>query len=238
VRRKEQSLSLPVILIGLAMLALSPRALLQPVVVGVVFLGLTLRCLLKAGNDGPGSRCLWLLPPLFALWVNMDSWFILGPITVFLFWLGSLVDGWTGRSAALKPGTLGKVLLVGLLACLLNPHHYRAFALPTELAYLVGSVTDLAPAWMVAGGRSLQQILAVDPHYITWLSTLTHQFLSEPGQGFNLVGLAYYLLLLLGLASFVGILVRNPRELHFPQLLVWLLFALLSMLQARLIAFF
>src|SRR5262249_12699825 len=121
---------------------------------------------------------------------------------------------------------------------LLNPHHYRAFVLPTELAYLVVSVTDLAPSWMVAGGQTLQQIRAVDPQYITWLSPLTHQYLSEPSLGFNLGGLAYYLLLLLGLASFVVILIRNPRDLHFPELLAWLLFALLSMLQARLIAFF
>jgi len=42
----------------------------------------------------------------------------------------------------------------------------------------------------------------------------------------------------LGLASFVGTLIRNPRDLHFPELLAWLLFALFSMLQARLIAFF
>src|SRR5262249_6394010 len=108
-RRPEQSLWLPIILVGLAMLALSPRALLQPVVVSFFLLGLTIYLLTKDTADHAGSRPFWLLVPLFALWANVDAWFILGPICVFLFWLGALMDGWTSRSSPVKPALLGKV---------------------------------------------------------------------------------------------------------------------------------
>jgi hypothetical protein len=237
-RRPSQGLWLPVILVALSMLALSTRAFLQPLVVSFFFLGLTLYWLTKSKTEDSSSRRLWLLPPLFALWVNMDAWFILGPITVFLFWLGTLIDGWTGRSTSVKPGLLGKVLLVGLAACLLNPYHFRAFTLPTELATMIVSVTDIFPSWMVAGGQTVQQIREVDPQFMNLLSPLSSQYFSVPGQGFNVAGLAYYLLFLAGLASFVLLLFRNPREVHFSQLLIWFFFALLSLVQSRLIPFF
>src|SRR5262249_44402354 len=92
---------------------------------------------------------LWLLPPLFALWVNLDSWFILGPFTVALFLVGEALHDYFAAAPpgpdAPEPGTkrrLGLILAVGLAACLLNPHGVYGFALPPELAYLLVSATD------------------------------------------------------------------------------------------------
>jgi tetratricopeptide (TPR) repeat protein len=238
IRRPEQSRWLPIIFVGLAMLALSTRALLQPTCISFLFLGLTLYWLWKAGTEEGAVKRLWLLPPLFALWVNLDSWFILGPIVVFLYWLGALVDGWTGRPVSLKPAALGKVLAVGLVACLLNPHHFRAFVVPNELAYLIVNVTDLLPSWMVAGGKTVQQIRAVDPNTITWISPLAWLHLTHVGLGNNVAGWTYFVLLLCGLVSFALPLIRFPRMVSFSALLVWLIFAVLSMLQARLVPFF
>ena len=277
-RRPEQGLWLPVIFVGLSMLTLSTRAFLQPFVVSFFFLGLTLYWLTKARTADSSTRHLWLLPLLFALWVNMDAWFILGPITVFLFWLGALVDGWIGRSGPVKPALLGKVFLLSLAGCMVNPHHFRAFTLPTELAAEIVSVTNIFPSWMVAGGTTVQQIREVDPQFMNLISPLSRQFITETGQGLNVAGVAYFVLLLLGLGSFLMPMAQGRRDsyrllmllalaavsllfaflfrmyfvlfwlvlplagcargISYSRYLVWLFFALLSLLQARLIPFF
>src|SRR5205085_12340755 len=113
------------------------------------------------GTGTPAPRSLWLLPPLFALWVNLDSWFLLGPLTIALFVLGEgLQRSLSGpRKEGLKRlKSLALVLAVGLAACLLNPYGVRALALPPELAYLVVRVTGPLPAEWVAAGTTLEQI--------------------------------------------------------------------------------
>src|SRR5262245_60879789 len=83
-RRPEQSLWIPTACTGLAMLTLSPRLIqFQPTIMSLLFLALTLLILHKARH----TRWLWLLVPLFVLWVNLDIWFILGPIAAGLYLL-------------------------------------------------------------------------------------------------------------------------------------------------------
>src|SRR5205807_1548788 len=76
----------------LALLAVSTRYFLQPTMVSYLFLGLTLYLLTRdegKTNAAGAPRHLWLLPPLFALWVNLDAWFFLGPLCVGLYLLGT-----------------------------------------------------------------------------------------------------------------------------------------------------
>src|SRR5947209_15935469 len=69
----------------LAVLAMSPRLLLQPACLSLLLLAVCL-WLLRTGG-----RALYALPALVALWVNLDGWFLLGPLLVALFGLGPLL---------------------------------------------------------------------------------------------------------------------------------------------------
>src|SRR5262249_1052868 len=109
----------------LAVLAMSPRLLLQPACLSLLLLAVCLSLLCA------GGRALAVLPAVFALWVNLDSWFLLGPLLVRLFWLGELL----GPSAS-RP-RLPFVLLACGIACLVSPHHVHALALPDELSFAV-----------------------------------------------------------------------------------------------------
>src|SRR5262249_30380666 len=106
-RRPGQSLWLPAAATGLALLAVSTRFFLQPLVVSYLFLGLTLYLLTRAEAQPAAAappRSLWLLPPLFALWVNLDAWFFLGPLCVGLWLLGACLQ------PGMRRGPLARVL--------------------------------------------------------------------------------------------------------------------------------
>lgn len=127
VRRTDGGrITLPAACTLLALLALSPRLLLQPVVLSYCFLGLTLWLLWRAPSvPGTALKRFGPLLGLFVLWVNLDSWFFLGPLLVACFWLGDRrrIPGW--------------LLPASLAVCLLNPHHVRAFTLPVELSLVL-----------------------------------------------------------------------------------------------------
>jgi len=100
-RRAGQSLWIPAACTALAILTISPRLYLQPFYLSFLFLGLTLWLLYRPerlrakASEQPGRsslRAWWLLPPLFALWVNCDQWFFLGPSVVALYLAGELLQ--------------------------------------------------------------------------------------------------------------------------------------------------
>jgi hypothetical protein len=204
---------------ALALLAMSPRLLLQPVCLSYLFLGLTLWLLWRSQPDNPageaapaGRQVRRYLPLLllFALWVNVDEWFWLGPLLVALFWVG----GWV-RAGPRPPAW---VVPAGLAACLLNPYGYRAFTLPAELSPVL---------W----DSGLQQDLRFRRLFASpW------QFgdLTASGAGVNLAAWAYFGLVGLGLASFV----LRWKDLSGWRLPVWLVFGLLGAWQVRTLPFF
>ena len=82
-----------------AVLALGPWLLLQPVLASLFGTALTLYLLerpaLVEGVPGRAEDAIcgaWLLVPLFALWANLDGWFLLGPVLVGLYALGEAVQ--------------------------------------------------------------------------------------------------------------------------------------------------
>ncbi len=223
---------MPACCVALAVLSVSARVFLQPTCLSFVLLALTLWLLrrprqLRARADGdapPSYRALWLLPPLFALWVNLDAWFLLGPLTVGLYLLGEYLQDVAGPARAgddrPAPGelrTLGLVLLVGLAACLLNPYHVYAFQLPPSL------LPDSAGAALGHDGEFRRLYL------MPWENVYFNK-----GVGLSAAGLAYFPLLVLGLVSF-GMLAPAVR---WWRVLLWLAFAALSLLHARAIPFF
>jgi hypothetical protein len=142
----------PAFCTALALLAMSTRLLLQPATLSYLFLALALWFVRERGQ-GPAKQPVRLLPPwplfvLFVAWANADGWFVLGLATVGLVWLGQALDcertkDGSARSV-LRP--LSFVLPLALLAaaCLLNPGHVAAFALPAELGSL-GAAGDTSP---------------------------------------------------------------------------------------------
>jgi tetratricopeptide (TPR) repeat protein len=218
-RRQGQSLWIPAACTALAILVLSPRLYLQSTCLSFLFLGVTL-WLLTAVRQG-GKRWWWLLPPLFALWVNCDEWFFLGPLAMALYLAGELLRLRLGDADA-KPQAgelcmLGLVFAVSLAACLLNPHHVHALTLPPEFG-------------LTAAGDLIEH----DPQFqLRFLSPLRKDYY-QPYLGLSVAGMAYWPLVLAGLTSFVFVFGRAP----WWRLLVWIGFALLSLYNVRAIPFF
>lgn len=233
IRRPGQSLWLPAFCVALALVAMSPRLLLQPTCISFLFLGVTLWLLaceprardVQQAGDPFLRRRLIALAVLFALWVNLDSWFLLGPVLIVLFLLGEVLQETlspiiSGPDAP-RPGAKQQLLVllgVGLAACLLNPHHVRAFQVPPDLALYLSS----SPLRDDGNFQAL------------FLSPLEGDFLSKPSLGLNAAGLAYIPLVVLGLASFVV----NGGGWRGWRVTVFLAFLVLSALWARSVPFF
>ncbi len=129
-RRKSTSVAGPAAATVLGVLAVAPRLQLQPTLCSVVLLAMTVAILAFRVDPGrPKGNRVWVLVPLFALWVNVDGWFFLGPLALALFWIGERLGGQsTERRLSLR------LVGAGLIACLLSPHHVFAFALPPEVS--------------------------------------------------------------------------------------------------------
>jgi hypothetical protein len=226
VRRPGEAGWISAVCTALAVVVMSPRLLLQPACLSCFFLGLTFWLLWRAeartapvlpsplGGEGSGVRGrlrhYLFLPLLFAVWVNVDDWFWLGPLLAGLFWVGGRIRG--------DARTPGWVVPLGLAACLANPYGYRAFTLPAELSPVLwqsGLLEDVRFHRLFASPWELD-------------------LLSAAASGVNLARWAYFLLVGLGLASFVA----GRRSLAGWRLPVWLVFGLLGAWQARLVPFF
>ncbi len=204
---------------ALAILAMSPRLLMQPACVSYFLLGLTLWLLWR------GGRLVLLVPLICALWVNVDGWFFLGPLLLGLFWVAGKgavtqeeMDASAKPQAARQRFVSGTLVLASLAACLCSPHHFRAFVLPLELSVDPGVIA-----------------LRQDPRFRTLFASPWETGLHfETITAISLAAWAYFALVAIGLLSFV--LAR--KNVPAWRVLVWLVFALLGAWQARLIPFF
>jgi len=214
---------------AVAAVAAAPRLAMNPLVASVVFLSVTMFLLFRMPR-APGS---WRLPVAvgvtFWFWANCDAWFFVGPLALLLLLVGELV-----RTKALNadgPATppddplgplpdaamLAKALGVGVLACMLNPHHVRVWELPYELVGGPGT-EDLR----------LRQLLA---------APMTFDYWDNPGYGYNGNGLALALLLFGGLyaVALSGVVARlagkpwDVEPLPLPHALLWVGFAALGL---------
>lgn len=112
--------------VALALVCLGPHLALQPTMISYLLLAFTVWWLDRC--DRAGDWSLRAQVPLFVaqlFWANSDEWFLLGPITVGLYWLGSIV----------RPAPrIGWPIAAGMLAvCVLNPHRILVFKLPSSL---------------------------------------------------------------------------------------------------------
>jgi tetratricopeptide (TPR) repeat protein len=234
-RRRQTRVGWLALAAGCAVLALGPWLLLQSLLFSVIGVVLTLwllerPVLVEPSEVGKARTLRWLLVPLFALWANLDGWFLLGPVLVGLYALGSVLRndelGMMNDESRQNPATSCPSFIIHrssfilfaavLAACLLTPAHYHAFAWPVPLG-----LTHAERAWMSDPGG---QGLVVSP--------FGSLFRSSPV--FASAGAwAYYFLLAAGAVSFA-----LSRAWPAGRLLVWLALAALSAYQARTIPFF
>jgi len=118
----------------LAKVSYGPRTILF----GYVFIVLLLS-ILQAFRD-EGKARLWLLPPLFCIWINTHGSWALGLILFFLFGVSGLVEGVWGRvesrrwtRAELKHLVFTAGASIGAL--FINPYGWRAVYYPFDLAF-------------------------------------------------------------------------------------------------------
>lgn len=185
------------LILALGLLALSSRLELQPICVSYLLLALTLVGLEgfhprdREQSTSERRRRLIGVVALIVLWVNVDEWFLLGPLLVGLACIGTLLEHRSAPPAS-RSGDAGRaawgLLFAGaLLACLLNPYHVYALSLPESLTR--------------SGDASV------------------------PNQAWHApAALAYYLLVVLGLISFVA----NRSARRWSRALIWLALLALS----------
>lgn len=257
IRAAGSSLPTALFFVGLGLLAASPRFLMQTTVFSFLLFGLYLVVLHRTGLLGgieaarARPRLLWALPILMVLWVNLDGWFVAGLLLVWLTWAGVGLGRLLGRPAPVPGWTVGAAALATTAACLASPHHVHVFVLPPELATTLLGVTDSLgiglPESVMAGGKSLRSLQELDPTIAAGsalVSPLSSAYWSTSltGYGGNLAGMAYVPLLILSFLTF-ALVAWSSNQPEAPQpdgvrLLLWLVFGLMSMFQARLVPWF
>jgi len=160
-------------------------------------------------------RPWWTLAGIAAtqiFWVNLHSYFLLGPILTLCFLAGAAVRG-RAAGAMSRARQLGLILAVQVLACLVNPWHVRGAAFPLATLSYLRSADAMA--------RSPD-----DPGAAAW--GVIAEFMSPFGfigfHGARWTILAYLVLLGLAGMGFLALLWRR----HFGAALVIVAMALLS----------
>lgn len=236
------------LLAGLTVLVASQRPLPSPMLISYVFFGLMFLLLFRGGalgadadEDRPGQRALWGMPLLFALWVNLDTWFFLGLVTLALIVIGNLaasVLGWGGRD---RPAIQLAVVAASAAACALNPYGLQVFTFPAEAAYALG---PWLPRVLDGGAEALRGFERVDGESFrsNYFGPFHRNYLPILPQTFVLVSVAYFLLLLLSALAMVlrivSGLARNGSGVPVGRLLALGLAAYLGAMQYRMIPLF
>ncbi len=91
------------------------------------------------------SLCLWIIPFLQMVWVNLHSFFIFGLVLVAAFLGDALVNG---KDQRVKKQLL-IIFLISCLACLMNPFGFKGAFLPLTIFHeMVFSVSEHASVFL------------------------------------------------------------------------------------------
>jgi hypothetical protein len=154
---------------------------LRPQLIGMIFMVMTL-ILLEKFRQGH-ERALWLLPPIFLLWVNTHGSFVFGFFVLGVTWLcgqvqfsapGIFSQRWTERQSV-------QLLLAILLSALMlpiTPYGTRVAAYPLSMAFgqpvnvnniqewqRLGTDTILGKSFMIVGILFLLACLVQRPQF-------------------------------------------------------------------------
>ncbi len=116
----------------------APQFSLRPQMLGYLFLLLTLIAL-ERFHQGK-SRALWLLPPLFLIWVNTHGSWVIGLGAIVVYWASGLRDLRLGSIEAQRWSSAERIRLESIfLLCLavlpITPYGARVSASPFEFAF-------------------------------------------------------------------------------------------------------
>ena len=134
-----------------AVIAAAPRLTLSPLVGSVLLLAVTLFLLFRLPHRPNSWRFPIAIGIIFWIWANVDVWFFIGPLALALVLVGEVVQkkllgGTDAEAEPLGPlpdvRTLSRALAIGIVACMLNPHHVRVWELPFELTWAQGVNAD------------------------------------------------------------------------------------------------
>ncbi len=237
--RSKDSPLLPALeLTALTVLVASPRFLLQTTVVSFASLAFLLYLLARSGFFGALSRdepakpgALWQIPLLFLAWSNLDGFFVLGLAVLALATIGLATFAETRAHAK----RLGIIFGLAVVACVLNPHFFANFTLPTELAYMF---QDVLPSSLTPAGQTVAALNEGDPGFYTIVSPFSSLAITNPNFAYNFAGLAFYLLVLINVVSFIACGFVPGTKTLVARGLVCLSFGLLAAFQFRLIPFY
>ena len=139
---------------------------IRPHLLGYLFLVIELILLQLATRN---RRWLWLLPPLFALWVNCHGSYVFGIGVLLICWLCAFIRGNWGAVIAEtmdRQGrkSLGLALLLSLLALCCNPVGIRLLLYPFNVGFQQSAALGAVDEWLppdLRSGRTLGMIAAV-----------------------------------------------------------------------------
>lgn len=221
----------------LAILASAPYAHLRPQVLSMLFLSATIVLLYRLPWNENSWRQPAIVAGLFALWANCDVWFFLGPLVVACVLIGEFLNRFLMKEvaedaespfwAAPPLQALVKTLLLGVIACLLNPYFLAAVVKsPTE------AVAQLLPMELGFG----LPVGATEDVELTALTItpLSAEYMDVKYRGQSINGFSFAILLVGGAMS----LVMGIRNLRATHIVLWIAFAALSLQHVRLIPFF
>jgi hypothetical protein len=139
---------------------------LRPMLLGYLFLAAELILLELALRN---RRWLWLLPPLFAVWVNCHGSYYFGMGVLGVYWLCSFAKGKWGPvvAEARDKGdrkAFGLALILSALALFANPIGIRLLLYPIHFALQQSAQMNTVQEWLpsdLRSGRALAMIAAV-----------------------------------------------------------------------------
>ena len=112
------------------------------------------------------GRGLWLLPPLFALWINLHGSWVFGMAVLVLIIASGLVEGEWGMVVARRwtSAELKKLLLVlatSVAALFVNPFGYKVVLYPFDLLFRQRSAMEYVVEWQSVNFSKLSGKLAL-----------------------------------------------------------------------------
>jgi hypothetical protein len=139
---------------------------IRPQLLGYGLLAAEMLLLELASRD---RRWLWLLPPLFAVWVNCHGSFFFGMGVLGVYWLSSRVTGrWGMITAEAQDRGLQRALGIAVALCTLalfvNPIGLRLVLYPLDLAFHQSTNLNAVQEWLppdLRSGRALGMLAAV-----------------------------------------------------------------------------
>ena len=134
---------------------------IRPLILGHIFLAAEL-ILLELGTIR-SRRWLWLLPPLFVIWVNSHGSYFFGMGVLFVYWICSFANGKWGLVVAepwdrKRRKLLGAIVILCGVALCCNPVGIRLLLYPLNVAFQQSTILNAIDEWLPPDLRSVRAL--------------------------------------------------------------------------------